>query len=71
MTIFLLAVATLIIGYLVYGKIVEKVFSISEKTKTPAVAKCDNVDFMVLPTWRVFLIQFLNIAGLGPVFGAI
>lgn len=71
MTVFLLAVATLIVGYLIYGRIVEKVFSINEKAKTPAIAKCDNVDFMILPTWRVFLIQFLNIAGLGPVFGAI
>ena len=71
MIIFLLAVGALITGYFVYGKIVEKIFSANEKTVTPAVEKCDNVDFMVLPTWRVFLIQFLNIAGLGPVFGAI
>ena len=71
MTVFLLAVCTLIIGYLIYGRIVEKIFKINEKSVTPAVAKCDNVDFMTLPTWRVFLIQFLNIAGLGPVFGAI
>ncbi len=61
----------LIIGYTVYGKIVEKIFAANAKATTPAVKKCDNVDFMVLPTWRVFLIQFLNIAGLGPVFGAI
>lgn len=71
MTIFLLAVCFLIAGYFVYGRIVEKVFSADEKATTPAIEKCDNVDFMVLPTWRIFLIQFLNIAGLGPVFGAI
>ena len=71
MTIFLFALCTLIAGYLIYGKIVERIFKINEKAVTPAVAKCDNVDFMTLPTWRVFLIQFLNIAGLGPVFGAI
>ena len=71
MIIFLLAVFSLILGYMVYGKIVEKVFSINEKSITPAIAKQDNVDFMVLPRWRIFLIQFLNIAGLGPVFGAI
>lgn len=71
MIIFLSAAAALILGYLIYGKIVEKVFAANEQAVTPAVAKCDNVDFMVLPTWRVFLIQFLNIAGLGPVFGAI
>ena len=71
MIIFLLAVGLLIAGYFIYGRIVEKIFAANEKTVTPAVAKCDNVDYMVLPTWRVFLIQFLNIAGLGPVFGAI
>lgn len=71
MVIFLTAILLLIIGYAVYGKIVEKIFAVNEKAATPAVKKCDNVDFMVLPTWRVFLIQFLNIAGLGPVFGAI
>jgi len=71
MAIFLTAVLLLIIGYTVYGRIVEKIFGINEKAVTPALQKCDNVDFMVLPEWRVFLIQFLNIAGLGPVFGAI
>lgn len=71
MIVFLVAVIALILGYVIYGKFVERIFNINEKAKTPAVAKCDNVDFMVLPTWRVFLIQFLNIAGLGPVFGAI
>ncbi|MBO6280907.1 MAG: carbon starvation protein A [Alphaproteobacteria bacterium] len=71
MIVFLLAVVCLISGYAVYGRVVEKVFGADEKKVTPAVEKCDNVDFMVLPTWRIFLIQFLNIAGLGPVFGAI
>lgn len=71
MIIFLTAVFALILGYVIYGKIVEKVFVINEKAVTPAVAKADNVDFIVLPEWRIFLIQFLNIAGLGPVFGAI
>ena len=71
MPIFLLAFGLLILGYCVYGRLVEKVFASDERRITPAVLKCDNVDYMVLPTWRVFLIQFLNIAGLGPVFGAI
>ena len=71
MIVFLMAVVALVLGYAVYGRIVEKVFATDEKRVTPAVSKCDNVDYMVLPTWRVFLIQFLNIAGLGPVFGAI
>ena len=71
MSIFLSAVSLLVLGYLIYGRIVEKIFKINENATTPAVSKCDNVDFMMLPAWRVFLIQFLNIAGLGPVFGAI
>ena len=57
--------------YVVYSKVVEKIFGIDATAPTPAVAKCDNIDYMALPKWRVFLIQFLNIAGLGPVFGAI
>ena len=71
MVVFLIAVAALLGGYLIYGKIVERVFCINEKAATPAITKCDNVDYIALPNWRVFLIQFLNIAGLGPVFGAI
>lgn len=71
MFIFCVATVLLIAGYLLYGTIVERVFGVSEKLVTPAIAKNDNVDFMILPGWRVFLIQFLNIAGLGPVFGAI
>ena len=71
MFVFLFALVCLLIGYAVYGSIVEKVFGADINRKTPAVMKCDHVDFMTLPTWRVFLIQFLNIAGLGPVFGAI
>lgn len=71
MAIFLLAVLLLILGYMLYARIVEKIFAVNENKMTPALAKCDNVDFMPLPLWRIFLIQFLNIAGLGPIFGAI
>lgn len=71
MTLFLIALCVLIGGYAIYGAFTEKVFGINTKSKTPAVAHADGVDYMVLPTWRVFLIQFLNIAGLGPIFGAI
>lgn len=71
MIIFCIAVISLILGYVFYGQLVERVFGANEKKLTPAIAKCDNVDYMVLPNWRIFLIQFLNIAGLGPVFGAI
>jgi len=68
---FLLSIVALIVGYIIYGKITEKVFGIDENRKTPAIANPDGVDYVPLPWWKVFLIQFLNIAGLGPIFGAI
>ncbi len=71
MTTFLIAFAVLIGGYITYGAFAEKVFGIMPQKRTPAVEHPDGVDFVVLPTWKVFLIQFLNIAGLGPIFGAI
>lgn len=71
MVSFLIAIAVLVGGYVVYGVLVERVFGIDSKRLTPAVEMCDNVDYVPMPTWKVFLIQFLNIAGLGPIFGAI
>ena len=71
MTSFIIALAVLIGGYFIYGAIAERVFGIDEKRPTPAYALNDGVDFVPMPTWKVFLIQFLNIAGLGPIFGAI
>lgn len=67
---FTLALVALLIGYLLYGKFVERVFSLDDRP-TPAVAYADGVDYIVMPTWKVFMIQFLNIAGTGPIFGAI
>ena len=67
---FVLSLIVLLIGYFVYGRFVEKVFGPDDRP-TPAVAKADGVDFIVLPNWKVFMIQFLNIAGTGPIFGAI
>ena len=67
---FLLSLLALVAGYFFYGKFVERVFA-PDGRPTPAVAKADGVDFMVLPSWKVFMIQFLNIAGTGPLFGAI
>ena len=61
----------LIGGYALYGLLVEKIIGIDPARLTPAIAHADGVDYVPLPTWRVFLIQFLNIAGLGPIFGAI
>ncbi|MBQ7659123.1 MAG: carbon starvation protein A [Alphaproteobacteria bacterium] len=71
MALFLLSVLLLCLGYLIYGAVVEKVFDIRPNHQTPAVTYADGVDYIPLSVWRVFLIQFLNIAGLGPVFGAI
>ncbi|MCM4153236.1 carbon starvation protein A [Arenibacter sp. N53] len=68
---FVLSIGALILGYFTYGKFVERIFGVDKFRETPAVRLRDDVDFMTLPTWKVFLIQFLNIAGLGPIFGAI
>lgn len=70
MTTFLTALAVLIVGYLVYGKVVDTIFAPTDKP-TPAVRFTDGVDYIPLPTWKVFMIQLLNIAGLGPIFGAL
>lgn len=71
MVSFLIALAVLIGGYFIYGAFVEKTLDIDESRKTPAYTMQDGVDYIPMPTWKVFLIQFLNIAGLGPIFGAI
>lgn len=68
---FLLSIVALVLGYFVYGTFVEKVFKIDENRPTPAMSMEDGVDFIPLSWPKIFLIQFLNIAGLGPIFGAI
>ena len=68
---FLLSLAALVLGYLLYGKFVDKVFGPDPKRPTPAISKADGVDYIALPNWKVYMIQFLNIAGTGPIFGAI
>ncbi len=70
MITFTACLLALIIGYFVYGRIVERIFAPDDRM-TPAVTKADGVDFIPLPAWKIFMIQFLNIAGLGPIFGAI
>lgn len=70
MITFLISLVALIVGYILYGKFVERVFGPDDRL-TPAVAKADGVDFIILPGWKIFMIQFLNIAGTGPIFGAI
>ncbi len=68
---FTIALVLLIAGYFVYGRIIEKVFGADEKRETPALTKADGVDYIPMKPWKIFLIQFLNIAGVGPIFGAI
>ena len=70
MITFILCVVILILGYLFYGKYVAKVFGPDDR-QTPAYAVNDGVDYVPMPTWKVFLIQLLNIAGTGPILGAL
>ncbi|PYZ95005.1 carbon starvation protein A [Salipaludibacillus keqinensis] len=71
MMTFLLAVVLLIVGYIVYSKVVERIFGINDQQPTPAYAKGDGMDYVPMSWWKGSLIQLLNIAGLGPIFGAI
>lgn len=68
---FLISLFVLIVGYFLYGKYVANVFGPDPNRQTPCYTKGDGVDFLPMPTWKVFMIQFLNIAGVGPIFGAI
>lgn len=70
MITFICAILLLIGGYFLYGKLTEKVFRPDDRL-TPAIDHPDGVDYVPLKTWRVFLIQLLNIAGTGPIFGAL
>ncbi|GAB4281426.1 MAG: carbon starvation protein A [Marinilabiliales bacterium] len=67
----IISIVILISGYMFYGRFIVKFFGENPNSVTPAININDNVDFIPLPTWKVFVIQFLNIAGLGPIFGAI
>ena len=71
MVTFLGALGVLLAGYLIYGHWVDRHFGADPGRKTPAYTQQDGVDFVPLPWHKIFLIQFLNIAGLGPIFGAI
>ena len=70
MITFILSLAALVLGYIFYGRFVERVFGPDDRV-TPAVSKADGLDYIVMPGWKIFMIQFLNIAGTGPIFGAI
>lgn len=68
---FCISLVALVLGYVFYGAVVERVFGVEPDRPTPCFTKQDGVDYIPMPTWKVFLIQFLNIAGTGPIFGAI
>ena len=68
---FIIAIVLLVLGYLFYSKFVEKVIGVDPKRPTPATTMADGVDYVPMKPWRIYLIQFLNIAGIGPICGAI
>ncbi|MDO5321379.1 MAG: carbon starvation protein A [Bacteroidia bacterium] len=68
---FIISIVALVLGYIFYGRFVERVFGPNPRRITPAIAKEDGVDYVPMPAWKVYMIQFLNIAGTGPIFGAI
>ena len=65
-----ISLAVLLLGFFLYGRLTEKVFAPDDR-KTPAVADADGVDFVPMKPWKAFLVQLLNIAGTGPIFGAL
>ena len=71
MTYFIIGIIILVLGYITYGKVVDRHFGVDVSIETPATRLQDGIDFMPMSWKRIFLIQFLNIAGLGPIFGAI
>ncbi|PTX18872.1 carbon starvation protein CstA [Pontibacter mucosus] len=71
MVSFLISVLALVLGYFLYSKVVVRAFGADANRATPALTMRDDVDYVPLPWWKIFLIQFLNIAGLGPIFGAV
>lgn len=71
MITFITSLALLVLGYVLYGAFVDRVFGSDKCRKTPCYTSGDGIDYIPMPTWKVFLIQFLNIAGTGPIFGAI
>ncbi|WP_175989093.1 carbon starvation protein A [Bacillus sp. Marseille-Q1617] len=71
MLTFLASVCILVTGYMIYSKVVEKIFGIDDSNLTPAYASKDDFDYMPMSWWKASLVQLLNIAGLGPIFGAI
>jgi carbon starvation protein CstA len=71
MITFFAGLAFLILGFIFYSRFVERFAEVDGSRATPAYSMQDGVDYVPMPWWRVFLVQFLNIAGLGPIFGAV
>ncbi len=71
MITFLGSILLLVLGYALYGRLAERIYGIDPARPTPAMSMADGMDYVPLPIWKTFLIQFLNIAGLGPIFGAV
>ena len=71
MLTFLAAIVALFLGYFIYGTIVSRIFGADDSRPTPVTTMADGVDFVEMPSWKIFLIQLLNIAGVGPIFGPI
>ena len=71
MITFVIALLLLVFGYLLYGRLIEKMVEVDPNRPTPAITMADGVDYVPMKPWRIFLIQFLNIAGVGPIVGAI
>ncbi len=68
---FFISVLCLMLGYIIYGRLMEKLIDADPQRLTPVVTLADNVDYVPMKPWRIYLIQFLNIAGVGPIIGAI
>ncbi|PLX06412.1 MAG: carbon starvation protein A [Marinilabiliales bacterium] len=67
----IISISVLVFGYILYGKFAERMMQVDSSATTPAIKINDGVDYTPLQVWKIFMIQFLNIAGLGPIFGAI
>lgn len=70
MITFIISFIALVLGYFIYGRFVERIFGPDDR-KTPAIVKNDGMDYVPMKNWKIYMIQFLNIAGTGPIFGAI
>ena len=71
MITFVISVVLLVLGYVLYSRVLEKIVGVNPNRKTPAQTMADGIDYVPMPRWKTLLIQFLNIAGVGPICGAI